>query len=44
MIAKGDRVEYKAQEIELTNPRSVAEGQAIVARRVLVQSSTMHYM
>jgi hypothetical protein len=32
------------QEIELTNPRSAAEAQAIVGRRVLLQSSDMQYM
>jgi nucleoside diphosphate kinase len=45
MTAKGDHVEDKVeeatpsppQEIELTNPRSAAEAQAIVGRRVLVQ-------
>jgi nucleoside diphosphate kinase len=44
MTAKGDQVEEKGQEIELTNPRSVAESQAIVARRVLVQSSRVQYL
>ena len=44
MTAKGDQVEEKGQEIELTNPRSVAESQAIVVRRVLVQSSRVQYL
>jgi nucleoside diphosphate kinase len=44
MTAKGDQVEEKAQEIELTNPRSVAEAQSIVARRVLMQSSHVQYL
>ena len=44
MTAKGDQVEEKAQEIELTNPRSAAKAQSIVAHRVLVQSSNVQYM
>jgi nucleoside diphosphate kinase len=45
LTAKGDQVEVKVEEVilslpqeaELTDPRSVAEAQAIVGRRVLVQ-------